>query len=99
MTKILFLLLFIPSQSFAINYFRCDKTDDCSKAYGGCGRYYSVHKRYKELYEAKAKEGDKVANCLAPTELDEKMRVEANPICKKNRCYLSLKKNKGKKAQ
>lgn len=95
MIRILVILIFftaIPAE--AINYFRCDKTSDCVKAYGGCGRYFSVHKRYKELYEAKAHKGDRVANCKKPTELDQKIKFEGAALCSRNKCLLSLKKKK-----
>lgn len=82
------------SQASAINYFRCDTTNDCTKAYGGCGRYFSVHKRYKELYEAKAHKGDRVAYCLKPRPIDDKYKMDGKPFCKKNRCLLTLKNNK-----
>ena len=91
---ILFLAITVSCPSLAINYFRCDTTKDCVKAYGGCGRYFSVHKRYKELYEAKAHKGDRVASCLKPTEMDQKYKFEGHPFCKKNRCLLVLKDNK-----
>ncbi len=95
---LVFLVFFMSSNSLAINYFRCDKTNDCAKAYGGCGRYFSVHKRYKELYEAKAHKGDRVANCLAPTKMDKKYKFEGAPVCNKNRCRLELPKKKKEEA-
>lgn len=86
----------IVSQGFAINYFRCDRTEDCGKVYGGCGRYYSVHRRYVELYEAKARKGDTVSFCKPPTELDQKYKLEGRPVCVKNKCRLTLKKKPNK---
>ncbi len=76
--------------AWGINYFRCDTTKNCAKVYGGCGRYDSVHRRYKELYEAKAREGDKVSNCLAPTERDKRIKHQGIPVCKNQRCGLKL---------
>ncbi len=74
----------------AINYFRCETTQDCVKAYGGCGRYLSVHRRYKELYEAKAHGADKVANCLPPTEKDKLRKFHGELLCQKQSCRLLL---------
>ncbi len=85
------LALFLALPAQAINYFRCDQTQDCIKAYGGCGRYLSVHRRYKELYEAKAHKGDQVAFCLKPEEIDKKYKMQGQPLCQKNRCLLVLK--------
>lgn len=88
----IFFTLLISFSAHGINYYRCDKTEDCAKAYGGCGRYFSVHRRYKELYEAKAHKGDKTVNCLAPTEMDKKYKFDGQPLCKKNKCLLVLPK-------
>lgn len=94
-----FIIIFSASTASAINYFRCDATSDCVKAYGGCGRYFSVHQRYKELYEAKAHKGDKVSFCLKPTEVDDKVKMQGKPLCHKNRCLLSLKNNEENKTE
>ncbi len=97
MTRIIYILLcltFLPSTAFGINYFWCEKDENCVKAYGGCGRYFSVHRRYKELYEAKAHKGDKTSNCIAPQAIDKKMQREGVPKCRKKRCLLTLPKNK-----
>lgn len=82
--------LLISSQAFALNYFRCQQTSQCVKAYGGCGRYLSVHQRYKELYEAKAHLGDRVANCLPPTEKDKIRKFDGQPQCLKDECRLII---------
>ena len=79
-------------QSLAINYFRCEKTSDCVKAYGGCGRYLCVHKRYKELYEAKAHKSDKTSFCLPPGKEDRKRKHEGVVKCLNKRCRLLLPK-------
>lgn len=88
------LLIFVFTLSFnsaeAINYYRCETTEDCAKAYGGCGRYLAVHKRYKELYEAKAHKADRVANCLAPTAKDRLRKHQGHLSCLKNSCRLLL---------
>ncbi|MCB0378257.1 MAG: hypothetical protein KDD33_07170 [Bdellovibrionales bacterium] len=81
------------SQAWAINYFRCDKDSDCAKTYGGCGRYEAVHKRYKELYEAKARKSDTIAFCHKPKEKDYELAEKGVALCKKNRCHLILPKN------
>lgn len=93
MLKLSLVFLFSISSSQAINYFRCDKKIDCAKVYGGCGRYRSVHRRYKELYESKAHLGDKTANCLAPTDKDKKYKHFAQPTCVKKNCVLVLPKS------
>ena len=90
---LIYVVTFFASPVFGINYFWCEKADDCVKAYGGCGRYFSVHRRYKELYEAKAHKGDRVSNCLAPTEIDKKYKFDGAPSCKKRKCLLVLPKN------
>ena len=91
MKLLLVIIIFLTSfQAFSINYFRCEKTEDCAKAYGGCGRYLSVHKRYKELYEAKAHKADKVANCLPPSAKDKKRKFEGEISCLKQSCRLLL---------
>ena len=95
MLKYLLFPLFLSLQAqpaFAINYFRCETTQDCVKAYGGCGRYLSVHRRYKELYEAKAHGADKVANCWPPTEKDKLRKFEGEVLCQKQSCRLLLPK-------
>lgn len=74
----------------AINYYWCEKDSDCVKAYGGCGRYLSVHRRYKELYEAKAHKSDKVASCLPPTEKDKIRKHEGVVTCYKGGCRLLM---------
>ena len=90
--KIFFSLFisFFCYSAMAINYFRCEKTSDCVKAYGGCGAYLAVHKRYKELYEAKAHKSDKVANCLPPTAKDKLRKHQGLVICRKKSCRLLL---------
>lgn len=90
----LFLVFFSSSPSWGINYFWCEKTENCVKAYGGCGRYFSVHQRFKELYEAKAHKGDQVSNCLAPREIDNMYKFDGKPLCKKNKCLLILPEDK-----
>lgn len=95
MTKyiLISLIFFLEVQPvFAINYFRCEETADCVKAYGGCGRYLSVHRRYKELYEAKAHGADRVANCLPPTEKDKLRKFHGELLCQKQSCRLLLPK-------
>lgn len=93
MKWILVLCVFlVGSSSYGINYFRCERDADCVKAYGGCGRYLSVHKRYKELYEAKAHKADKVANCLPPSARDKKRKFEGEISCLKQSCRLLLPK-------
>ncbi len=84
------LVLLLSFQAQGINYFRCDRSEDCVKAYGGCGRYFSVHRRYKELYEAKAHKGDRVASCLASTPLDKRYKFEGTPSCRQQKCLLVL---------
>ena len=84
-------LLFLSSMNLnALNYFRCEKNSDCAKAYSGCGRYLSVHKRYRELYAAKAHEGDKVSHCLAPTKRDKEYKHKAFSRCVRKNCVLVL---------
>lgn len=91
MKMLIFLAVFIVGfQAQAINYFWCEKNHDCVKAYGGCGRYLSVHKRYKELYEAKAHKSDKVANCLPPSKKDKIRKHEGVVQCRKMSCRLLL---------
>ena len=85
-----FISLLMCSPSFGINYFRCEKTQDCAKAYGGCGRYLSVHKRYKELYEAKAHKADRVANCLPPSKKDKDRKYDGEVSCLKQSCRLLI---------
>lgn len=87
------LIIFSTSTGLAINYFRCDQSKDCTKAYGGCGRHFAVHRRYKELYEAKAHKSDKTVFCLKPTEIDVKVATEGQPICRNNHCFLSIKES------
>ncbi|MCJ8276492.1 MAG: hypothetical protein MJK18_06605 [Bdellovibrionales bacterium] len=94
LTSFFFILVASFQPSWGINYFRCETTDNCAKAYVGCGRYGSVHKRYKELYEAKARKTDTTAFCLAPTDRDKKMRSEGVALCKKSECRLVLEKKK-----
>lgn len=76
------------SPVFGINYFRCENSQDCVKAYGGCGRYLSVHRRYRDLYQAKAKEGDKVSACRKPEPKDELKKMKGEPYCIQNHCQL-----------
>lgn len=90
------LILLASNPVWAINYYRCDQASDCTKAYGGCGRYFSVHKRYKELYEAKAHKGDRVSFCKAPTENDNLYKYQGRSVCRKQRCLLSLPKKEQK---
>ena len=92
----IFLITF-SQQVLAINYYWCEKSENCVKAYGGCGRYYSVHRRYKELYEAKAHKGDRTVNCLAPTKADKKYKHEGQPFCVKKACRLRLPEKETKK--
>lgn len=84
------LSLVVAQQVSAINYFRCQETKQCVKAYGGCGRYLSVHQRYKELYEAKAHKSDRVANCLPPSDRDKLIKFEGQPQCLKDQCRLLI---------
>ena len=90
MSMFLIILQLSFSPSFGINYFRCQETKQCVKAYGGCGRYLSVHRRYKELYEAKAHLADKTANCLPPTEKDRVRKHEGEVKCLKDSCRLLM---------
>jgi hypothetical protein len=95
MFRFLLIMMFVfPAwPSYAINYFRCDQTSDCIKAYGGCGRYLSVHRRYKELYEAKAHNSDKVASCLPPTEKDKIRKHQGQVVCHQQSCRLLMPNN------
>ena len=74
-------LLFVET-TFAVNFFRCEKTEECVMAYTGCGRYLSVHRRYKELYEAKARKGDTTSFCIAPAEKDKELRLKGVAECR-----------------
>jgi hypothetical protein len=96
---LLFFLIFNGPSALAINYFRCDTSQDCAKAYGGCGRYFSVHRRYKELYEAKAHKGDRTSFCLPPKDIDNEYKYQGVPSCRKNRCLLTLSKQKSSEKQ
>ncbi len=90
---------FIALNTYGINYFWCESDQNCVKAYGGCGRYFSVHQRYKELYEAKAHKADRVASCLAPQAIDKKLKHYGIPQCRKKRCLLTLPEDKKEKAK
>lgn len=96
MLKILFFtfLITIAQNALAINYFRCEKTEDCAKTYGGCGRYLSVHKRYNELYEAKARKSDTTSFCMPPSDKDKERNEKGVVECLKQECRLILKANK-----
>lgn len=85
--RLLFILIVsvLSQQTFAINFFRCKTTSDCTMAYTGCGRYLSVHKRYKELYEAKARKGDTSTFCIAPTQEDKELRARGEVECRENK--------------
>lgn len=92
----LFVVAFLlsSSEAVAINFFRCETNEDCAKVYIGCGRYGSVHKRYKELYEAKARKGDTVSFCRAPEQKDKELREKGVFECKKKACRLYLPESK-----
>ena len=91
-TVLFIIVLFSFSTAFALNYYRCEKDEDCARAYGGCGRYLSVHKRYKELYEAKARKSDTTAFCLPPSEVDKARNQNGKVQCLKQECRLLLPK-------
>ena len=91
MTKVIFsIILLFQSTAFGINYFWCKEQVNCVRAYGGCGRHLSVHRRYKELYEAKARKSDTVAYCLPPSNKDKVRSSEGIVKCLKGDCRLLM---------
>ena len=95
---VLFSALLFPWYAGALNYFRCEKKTDCAKVYAGCGRYDSVHIRYKELYGAKARKGDTVSFCAKPSIKDIELKENGQPACFKKNCRLMIPE-KNKKTQ
>ncbi len=94
MNLIFILSLIVNTPSYSLNYFRCEETSDCVKAYGGCGRYLSLHKRYKELYEAKAHKGDTKSFCSPLSEKNKQLKLLGVPTCKNQKCFLTIKESK-----